>query len=181
MRLVTVAADVLSAYFDERKVAMLFVDGTGIGGPICDRLIQLGHLNVMEVQFGAQPPTDPKKALTELGAPRTPEQKFANMRSYMWGKMRDWLRHGAIDSHPRLEQDLTGPGYFHDKQDRIVLESKESMKDRGVDSPDDGDALCLTFAAEIQPKRAPTLSQQQRDADPADRRIQRPIIRRGGY
>lgn len=182
MRLVTVAADVLSRWFDERKVSMLFVDGTGIGGPICDRLIQLGHHNVMEVQFGAMPPADPKKPLTEIGAPRAPEQKFANMRAFMWGKMRDWLRHGAIDPDGRLAQDLTGPGYFHDKQDRLVLESKESMKARGVDSPDDGDALALTFAADIQAHKAPRLRDQQRDDDPADRlRLRRSGLQRGGY
>jgi hypothetical protein len=47
--------------------------------------------------------------------------------------------------------DLTGPGYTHDKRDRLQLESKESMKKRGVDSPDDGDALALTFAQVVRP------------------------------
>ena len=45
--------------------------------------------------------------------------------------------------------DLTGPGYRHDKRDRLVLESKEDMKKRGVDSPDDRDALALTFAQPV--------------------------------
>jgi hypothetical protein len=31
----------------------------------------------------------------------------------------------------------------------VVLESKESLKKRGVASPDDADALCLTFAAPV--------------------------------
>src|SRR3990167_9336917 len=112
---------------------MLFVDGTGIGGPICDRLLQLGHRNVMEVQFGA----------------KSPDRQFANMRSFMWGRLRAWLPRGAIDVTPRLEQDLTGPGYHHDKQDRVVLEAKEALKKRGVASPDDADALALTFAAPV--------------------------------
>lgn len=136
MRLVTVAADVLTREYDGRKVHTLFVDGTGIGGPICDRLRQLGHKNILEVQFGAE----------------SPDPKFANMRAYMWGRMKDWLAHGSIDAHPRLEQDLTGPGYLHDKRDRIVLEAKEHMKARGVDSPDDGDALALTFAMAVVKK-----------------------------
>jgi hypothetical protein len=72
----------------------------------------------------------------------------------MWARRREWLRHGAIDTTPALEMDLTGPGYFHDKQDRLVLESKEQMKARGVDSPDDGDALALTFAQVVKPKKA---------------------------
>jgi hypothetical protein len=136
MRLVTMAADVLGRTYDGRKVAMLFVDGTGIGGPIVDRLKQLGHKNVLEVQFGGEPP----------------DSKFLNMRSYMWGKLRDWLPRGAIGKDAQLEQDLCGPGYRHDKSDRLVLESKESMKARGVGSPDRGDALALTFAAVVKGK-----------------------------
>lgn len=134
MRLVTLATDILSRVYDGRKVQTMFVDGTGIGGPIADRLRQLGHKNVIEVQFGAE----------------APDAKFANMRAYMWGQMRSWLPKGCIDTSSRLEMDLTGPGYSHDKRDRIVLEAKEKMKDRGVDSPDDGDALALTFAMPVR-------------------------------
>lgn len=137
MRLVSIAADVLSREYDGHRIHTLFVDGTGIGGPIVDRLKQLGHRNVVDVQFGAQ----------------APDPKMANMRSFMWKQMREWLRHGAIDTSSQLEIDLTAPGYFHDKQDRLLLESKEQMKKRGVDSPDDGDALALTFAQAIAPKR----------------------------
>lgn len=134
MRLVTAATDILSKH----PISMMLVDGTGIGGPIVDRIRQLGHRNVMEVQFGAE----------------SPDPKFANMRAYMWGKLRDWLAKGAIDGTPRLETDLTGPGYKHDRQDRVLLESKEDMKKRGLDSPDDGDALALTFAQAVKVKRA---------------------------
>jgi len=136
MRLVTVASDVLGRTYDGRKVHTLFVDGTGIGGPITDRLRQMGFKNVVEVQFGAE----------------SPDPKMANMRAFMWSKVRDWLPKGAIDEGSRLEIDLTGPGYRHDKRDRLVLESKEDMKKRGLDSPDDGDALALTFAAVVRTK-----------------------------
>jgi len=69
--------------------------------------------------------------------------------------MRDWLAGGgAIDTAAALETDLTGPGYFHDKGDRLLLESKEQMKKRGLDSPDDGDALALTFAQAVAPRAA---------------------------
>ena len=34
----------------------------------------------------------------------------------------------------------------------LVLESKDEMKSRGVDSPDLGDALAMTFAVKIAPK-----------------------------
>jgi hypothetical protein len=45
------------------------------------------------------------------------------MRAMMWGKLKDWLRTGAIDSHPRPESDLAGPGYEFDSKIRIQLES----------------------------------------------------------
>ncbi len=136
MRLVTLATDILSRTYDGRKVQTMFVDATGIGGPIVDRLRQLGHRNVIEVQFGAE----------------APDPKFANMRAFMWGQLRAWLPKGCIDPSARLESDLTGPGYAHDKRDRIVLEPKEKMKERGLDSPDDGDALALTFAMPVRPQ-----------------------------
>lgn len=40
-----------------------------------------------------------------------------------------------------------------DKLQRIKLEPKELMKKRGLDSPDDADALALTFAQVVAPRR----------------------------
>lgn len=141
MKLVTLAAEVLSRDYQGQRIAKLFVDATGgsIGGPVADRLRQLGHSQVVDVQFGGE----------------SPDPKIANMRAYMWSKLRDWLPRGAIDNTPALETDLTGPGYHHDKQDRLLLESKEQMKKRGLDSPDDGDALALTFAQPVGPRPTP--------------------------
>ena len=156
MKLVTKAADVLAANYNGRKVSMLFVDATGgsIGGPIADRLRQLGHRNVVDVQFGGE----------------SPDPKYANFRAYMWGRMRDALGAGlAIDTAAALEVDLTGPGYFHDKRDRLLLESKEQMKKRGLDSPDDGDALAMTFAQVVLPKKADTVEPVKRWQGPGQR------------
>jgi hypothetical protein len=132
--MVSKLADVLAKY----QPAAMFLDETGIGGPLYDRLRQLGHKNVIGIQFGAA----------------SPERQYANMRSYMWGRMKDWLQRGSIPKNTQLEQDLVGPGYKHDKQDRLVLESKEDMKKRGLASTDDGDALALTFAQPVAYKPA---------------------------
>jgi len=83
---------------------------------------------------------------------KAPDTHYANMRSYMWGRMKDWLLRGSIPDDGQLEIDITGPGYFHDKTDRLVLESKEDMKKRGLASPDYGDALALTFAQHVAPQ-----------------------------
>lgn len=126
-------ADVLSQDYDGRRVAMLFLDSAGIAGPIASRLRTMGHRNVQEVNFGSD----------------SPDPKYRYMRDFMWGQMKEWLLSAAIDSHPELEADLTGPGIRPDNRQRVWLESKETMKKRGVDSPDDGDALALTFAAKV--------------------------------
>ncbi len=131
--MVTRLADVLQGEWLGRKVHTMFLDSAGIAGPVGARLRALGHRNVQEINFGAD----------------SPDPKARYMRDYMWMKMKDWLLRGAIPSEPQLESDLVAPGVRPDRQQRVWLESKEDMKRRGVDSPDDGDALALTFAAPI--------------------------------
>ncbi len=130
-------ADVLSKEFDGRRIHTLFLDSAGIAGPVGSRLRNLGFKNVQEVNFGAD----------------SPDVKCRYMRDYMWNELKQWLLSGAIDKDPQLEADLVGPGIVNDLRQRIWLESKKDMKARGVDSPDDGDALALTFAAPVQAKR----------------------------
>lgn len=136
MVLVAKLADVLGHTYNQRKVDMMFVD-SAIGGAVVNRLHELGYKNVMEVNFGSE----------------SPDPHFLNMRAFMYGKTKDWLLHGAIDKDSHLEEDLITPGIHRDKRNRIVLESKEDMKERLGRSPDDGDALALTFAMPVAPKR----------------------------
>ena len=141
-------AEVLSNSYDGHKVAMLFLDSAGIAGPIAQRLRTMGYRNVQEVNFGAD----------------SPSEKCRYMRDHIWNEMREWLLQGAIDKSSDLEVDLAGPGMRPDNRQRIWLESKEDMKKRGLDSPDDGDALALTFAAKVAPPaRAYKPSQPQRE------------------
>lgn len=143
--LTTRLAEVLSNTYDGQQVAMLFLDSAGIAGAIGSRLRQLGHKNVTEVNFGAD----------------SPDRKTRYMRDYMWQKMKDWLLDGIIDNAKQLERDLQGPGIREDRQQRVWLESKEDMKKRGVASPDDADALALTFAHDVakRTKKAPLKAQ----------------------
>jgi hypothetical protein len=43
------------------------------------------------------------------------------------------------------------PGYHINRSNLLVLESKADMQKRGQASPDDGDALALTFAQPVAP------------------------------
>lgn len=126
-------ADILNGTYDGVKVSMMFID-SAFGAPYVEGLRRMGHQNVQEVRFGAE----------------SPDEHQANMRAYMWQRAKDWLPSGSIDPKDvQLETDLTAPGYHLNKQDRLVLESKEDMAKRGVASPDDADALVLTFAAPV--------------------------------
>lgn len=132
--------DVLMSDYNGKRVAAMFVD-SAFGAPYVERLLTMGHKNVQEVRFGAD----------------SPDRHQANLRAFMWNRTKEWLPGAAIDAaDQRLETDLTAPGYHINKQDRLVIESKEDMAKRNVASPDDGDALALTFAARVAPaKRAP--------------------------
>jgi hypothetical protein len=50
-----------------------------------------------------------------------------------------------------LQADVCGPAYHYDNLGRLVLESKEDMRRRGALSPDEGDAVALTFARPVAP------------------------------
>lgn len=137
MRTVAILSEVLNRDYNGIKVSAMFIDETGLGGPIGDRLRQMGYRNVYGVQFGA----------------KSPVNHCLNMRAYIWFQMRDWLKLGCIGKDNNLELELVGPGYSHNAQSAIQLESKESMKKRGIGSPDDADALACTFAQMIAMKR----------------------------
>jgi hypothetical protein len=123
----------VAALIDKENPDAVFVDGGGVGGGVVDRLKQLGY-RVIEVQSGEKA-HDP--------------DKYLNRRAEMWGEMREWLSYGCIDNDAALIDDLTGPEYSIHLKGQIKLETKDSMKKRGLSSPDDGDALALTFAEPI--------------------------------
>jgi hypothetical protein len=144
-------ADVLRTNYHGDKVAMMFVDGSGVGGnagAVVARVRSLGFTNIQEVNFGHD-------AIDSI--------HYAYRRDEMWGKMKDWLRDGgAIDTDPGLAADLAKPMLVSDQKQRIKLESKDVMKKRlsklGTDSssPDDADALALTFAMPVAPRKQET-------------------------
>lgn len=136
--------EILSDKRPGHKVAMMFVD-SAFGAPYVERLRTMGFTNVIEVNFGS----------------KSPDRHQANMRAYMWNKLRDWLERGSIVPDTVLENDLAAPGADRNRSDQLVLESKQSMIKRGVASPDNGDALALTFAAHVPPVDAPTSPEQR--------------------
>lgn len=83
-------------------------------------------------------------------ASKAAKKGYANKRAEMWGDMKQWLIDGgAIENDQELIDDLTAPEYTINSRGEILLESKESMKKRGLASPNCADALALTFAVQV--------------------------------
>jgi hypothetical protein len=119
----------------------VFVDGTGIGWGVLDRLNQLGCSTARGIEFGASADrTDSSEAAV----------RYANKRAEMWGHLKEWCRFGCLPDDRELRADLTAVDYGYDAADAIRLEKKDDMRRRGLASPDDGDALALTFAYPVE-------------------------------
>ena len=141
---------------DRYKPDAVCVDA-GNGTGIIDRLREMGY-RVNEVWFGS----------------KSGDDAYANKRTEIWGLMRDWLSGGCIPDMQELKDDLTGPEYgFQKNGDKIALESKDTMKARGLSSPDHADALACTFAVKVARKDSALSKSKRRGqtADGADRSI----------
>lgn len=147
-KLDTVAgANWLRAVIDTDKPAKVFIDVGGSPG-VYDLLKSWGYESVVvPVNFGSSP-MDPVEILPD-GTQR-PGPK--NRRAEMWSRSRDWLdEEGGADipDLDSLQADACGPTYHFDTNQRLLLESKEHMRSRGVRSPDEWDAVVLTFAEPV--------------------------------
>jgi hypothetical protein len=119
--------DLVVETVEREKPEVVFGDATGVGGPVLDRLRRLG-INVIDVQFGAA----------------SPDPKYANMRAFIAARFKQLLEQGlALENNPYLESEITSIEYTHDIRDRLILERKEHMKERGLASPDRFDSACM--------------------------------------
>ena len=66
----------------------------------------------------------------------------------MWSNLKKALEEGRIQlpDSDSLAADLCSVGYRYQSDGKLLLESKQDMRKRGVPSPDEGDALALCFA-----------------------------------
>jgi hypothetical protein len=130
-------ADVIAGEIHEFQPDAVFVDATGMGWGVIDRLRQLNFTNIIPVQ---------------VGETATDDKRYVLVRDELWGYAKDWLAGGGcLPNDPELESEYTGPQYGYDKHMRIQIESKKDMKARGLSSPDGADSINLTFASPIAP------------------------------
>ena len=133
---------------DAENPARMFVDVGGVGAGVYDRLVEMGYGDVVTaVNFGSAP-LEPQP----LDENKRPKGGYVNRRAEMWGKSKEWLEDpGGVDipDTDTLQADACGPGYKYDSLTRLQLESKDDMRKRGIKSPDEWDAVALTFAEPV--------------------------------
>jgi hypothetical protein len=141
---------------NREKPDWVFVDVGGLGAGVVDRLRERGYGNrLTAVNFGER---------------ATADERFFNKRAECWAGMRDWLNEPpvTIPDSDTLHADLAAPRYSYDSSSRVRLERKEDMRRRGLRSPDEGDALALTFAHPVATAAARAAEdEKKRQADQA--------------
>lgn len=139
------SANWLRQIIDEDKPERVFIDVGGLGAGTVDILLSWGqpYSNIIKaVNFGGEPQDSRAK---EKGGPK-------NRRAEMWMRSKKWLDDTAgaqIPDSDSLQADACAPGYKYDMHSRLLLESKEDMAKRNVRSPDEWDAIALTFAEPV--------------------------------
>jgi hypothetical protein len=138
------------------KPDAVFVDSTGIGWGVHDRLRQLGCPHLVGVDFAG------KADRSDLGDAAA---RYANKRAEMWGFLKEWAKAGCLPDDRELLAELGAVEYGYDAADALLLERKDDMRRRGLASPDDADALALTFAYPVA------------RSDPAEERTYQELMR----
>lgn len=127
----TFTAGRTARFLREYQPVVTIIDAVGVGAGVVDNL----KANGFEVQEynGAEKPLD-----TEL---------FGNSRAEDYWHLQGMLKKAEIDlpPHPKMKSQLADLRYRYDIKNRLFIESKEQARNRGVNSPDYADMLCMLF------------------------------------
>lgn len=126
-------AGYLKRVIETERPHRVYVDCIGVGAGVVDRLREMGFHFVEGVNVA--------RSANE-------KDKFRNLRAELWHTMREWLIQEMpvqIPDTDELHGDLCNLGYKYDSAGRLLIESKDDLRARGMPSPDTSDALSLTF------------------------------------
>lgn len=124
---------------DPLRPSEILIDSIGLGAGVLDRAQELG-LPVRGVNVGEAAPV---------------KQNYARLRDELWFVGREWFatRQVSMPQDDALIAELTAPLYRFMSTGKILVETKDEMKKRGLVSPDLADAFLLTMAGFSQRKR----------------------------
>ena len=121
---------VISA-IDDSQPTRICVDEIGVGAGVVDRLKEQGY-RVRGINVARRARQD---------------SIFANLRAEGYWRLRDLFSASeiSIPKDNQLMGELAAMRYSYDSRGRILIESKDSMRQRGLPSPNKADALMLAF------------------------------------
>lgn len=130
------------------KKHYLFMDATGLGGPIADRIYEIIDEDYSNRNIESYTSKVPNLEVIEIhngGKPRNNEE-YSNTITEMFFVLKERMERGDIilPNDNELIQDLTGRLYNFDSYGRLVVEKKEKFKERIGRSPGKGDSFLLT-------------------------------------
>lgn len=146
--------------FREWRCDEIYIDAIGVGAGIYD---MLNHA-VWNGRIG-YPVT---KVIVSGKAPDEGKEACGTLRDWLWWRCRQYFRTrspvfcGREDEpgFAQLRQELAGPTY-RIQRGRIIAESKDEMKKRGLRSPNLADALNTTFYGDSEMFGGGTLPQEE--------------------
>lgn len=125
-----VTAHVIADSIKKERPTQVFVDGSGIGAGVVDRLRQLGF-QVADINGGNQ----------------SLNSRFLNKRAEMWWEMKEFIEGLCeLPKDNRLKEELTCVEYDFTDKGRVRLDRKQDIQEQYGFSPDRADALALTFS-----------------------------------
>lgn len=141
----------------EEMIEVIFIDGTGgFGAGVADSL-SLAKIEALEVHASGKPI----------------DSQYYNKRAECWYEMGKFVKKGSLPNDPDLVRELTEITYTF-RDGKLIMESKDQLKERLGYSPDKADALSLTFALPDMPAKLvipgvridPILNHKPPDWDP---------------
>lgn len=152
------------------KCSILRYDNIGVGAGMTGGLNQRSAKEKLE-HVGVNVGTAPTGYYLPDAPRRQASDRFANLKAELWWRLRlrfenTWRRvvKGedvpdedciSIPADAVLMGQLSAPQIEHTETGKMKVESKASLKRRGIQSPDRADALVLAYADVIGPRRAP--------------------------
>ena len=115
------------------------IDEIGIGAGIVDRLKEQG--------FGIRAVTVSQKSYQP--------HLYANLRAHAYSRLAQLIKHQqlTLPNDPQLIGQLAALRYTYDSSGRMLIESKDQIRKRGLPSPDKADALMLSVLPQPPPPK----------------------------
>ena len=163
-------AEWTAAWIDYHNIYKLAIDCVGAGSGVYSHLRKMGYgSRIVRFKSGSEPFT---RSVLKLGQE---DMEFFNLRAQAYWYLRSLFYMQNIvlsysDEDDQLREQLTSIRVKPSRDgNKIQVESKQDMRTRGLESPDEADALVLCFSTQLSypitiPESARTMNPMKRSS-----------------